>query len=73
MKCDEADFEILALEGAAFGRGPFYAVLCHGNFDVGAVGYSLDKVEELADFVLVLARRLFRRKQRVDARLTQLG
>jgi hypothetical protein len=46
---NEAHFEILALEGTALCGGPFYAVLCNGNFDVGAVGDVFEKVQELAD------------------------
>lgn len=46
---DEADFEILALEGTALCGGPFYAVFCDGNFDVGAVGDVFEEVQELTD------------------------
>lgn len=49
VECDEADFEVLALEGTALCGGPFYAVFCDGNFNVGAVGDVFEEVQELAD------------------------
>lgn len=42
---DEADFEVLALKGAALGSGPFDAVLCDVYFDVGAVGNFFEEVK----------------------------
>jgi hypothetical protein len=49
---DQADLEILALEGTALGGGPFYAVFCNGNFDVDAVGNIFEEVQKLADYIL---------------------
>lgn len=55
LQGDEADLEVLALEGAALGGGPFYAVLGDGDLDIGAVGDFLEEVEQLANYVTVLA------------------
>jgi hypothetical protein len=45
VKGDEANLEVLALEGAALGRRPLDAVLGDGDFDIGAVGDFLEEVE----------------------------
>jgi hypothetical protein len=56
LKGDQADLEVLSLESATLGGGPFYAVLGDGDFDIGTVGDFLDEVEQLADYVTMLAR-----------------
>jgi hypothetical protein len=55
LQGDEAGLEVLALEGAALGGGPFYAVLGDSDLDIGAVGDFLEEVEQLANYVTVLA------------------
>lgn len=49
MQGNQADLEILALEGAALGRSPLNAVFCYGDFNIGAIGDLLEEIEELAD------------------------
>jgi hypothetical protein len=55
LECYQADLEVLSLKSTALGGGPFYTVLGDGDFDIGAVGDFLDEVEQLADYVTMLA------------------
>jgi hypothetical protein len=55
LKNNKADLEVLSLESAALGGGPFYAVFGDGDFDIGAIGDFLDEVEQLANYVTILA------------------
>lgn len=55
MKGDKADLEVLSLERASLSGCPFYAVLGNGDFDIGTVGDFFDEIEQLADYVTMLA------------------
>jgi hypothetical protein len=45
VECDQSDLEVLALESAALGGGPFDTVLGDGDLDFGAVWDVTEEVE----------------------------